>query len=262
MFTITDAQINGWLALFLWPFLRIFGVLMADPFFSNAAINTTVRVGLALLLTLLIAPVLPAMPNVPVLSAQGIMIGINQLLIGWMIGMCMQLIFSTVEMGGNIAGLQMGLGFASFYDPQSAGNVPLVAQFLSAATLLLFLAMNGHLIVLRALIESFAQLPPTDAPLASGAFRMIAEHGSMVFSTGLQLAMPVVGALLVTNLAVGVMTRAAPQLNVFAIGFPIMLSIGAAALYMLLPYLPQFVGGMINEFTRFVNSLMQTLAPQ
>ncbi len=261
MFTVTDAQMNSWLALLFWPFLRILGVFLADPFFSSAAINSTVRVAFALLLTILIAPVLPAMPDVPVFSAPGVLIGINQLLVGWMIGMSMRLVFTAVELAGNLSGLQMGLGFASFYDPQSAANVPVVAQFLSAATILLFLSMNGHLIVLRALVDSFSQFPPTAQPLAAGALKMLVDHGSVIFSTGLQLAMPIIAALLITNLAIGVMTRAAPQLNVFAIGFPITLAIGAVSLYMVVPYLPQFVSAMISEYTRFINALMLQLAP-
>ncbi|GAB7129453.1 flagellar biosynthetic protein FliR [Silvimonas sp. JCM 19000] len=261
MFTITDAQINAWMAVLLWPFMRIFGLFLADPFYSSGSISVTVRVGFTLLLTVLIVPVLPPMPNVPVLSAVGIMIAVNQMIIGLMIGMAMRLVFSAVEMAGHVAGLQMGLGFASFFDPQHNTSVPVLAQFLSLMTTLLFLAMNGHLIVLRTLIDSFSQMPPTAQPLSARPLMLLVNQGAIIFTVGLQLSMPVVGSLLVTNLAVGVMTRASPQLNIFAIGFPIMLMIGMGSLYLTLPAMPHQVQLLIDGYTRFVNSLMLGLPP-
>ena len=260
MLVITDAQINAWLALLLWPFLRIFGLLLSDPFFSSGSVPITERVSFALLITVLIAPVLPAMPNVPVVSAIGIMIAVNQMVIGLMIGFVMRLIFTSIEMAGVVAGMQMSLGFASFYDPQHNTSVPVVSQFLSLMTTLLFLAMNGHLIVLRSLIESFTQLPPSIHPLTAQPLLALVQYGGIVFRTGLQLCMPVVGSLLVTNMAVGVMTRASPQLNIFAIGFPIMLIIGLGSLYLTLPAMPHQVELLIDEYTRFVNAMLLGMA--
>lgn len=257
MFTFTQSQINVWLALFWWPFLRIFGLFLADPFFSSKAIPVRVRIGFSIMLALLIAPGLVAVPAVSVVSPEGLLIALKELLVGLSIGFVVRLVFSAMEMAGHLSGLQMGLGFASFYDPQHSTNVPIVAQVLSLFMLLVFLAFNGHLIVLRALFESYAHLPISTALPGAGGLRLMADYGAVVFRAGVTLSLPVVAVLLVTNLAIGVMTRAAPQLNVFAIGFPITLGIGLGALYLLLPFLVPHVDALLGEMTRFWVKLLQ-----
>ncbi|MBS1157398.1 MAG: flagellar biosynthetic protein FliR [Proteobacteria bacterium] len=251
MFTFTQGQINAWLALFWWPFLRIFGLFLTDPFFSSRVIPVRVRIGFSIMLALLIAPGLVDVPVVSVVSPEGLLIALKELLIGLSIGFVVRLVFTGMEMAGHLSGLQMGLGFASFYDPQHSTNVPIVAQVLSLFMLLVFLAFNGHLIVLRALFESYAQLPISTGLPGAGGLRLMADYGAIVFRAGVMLSLPVVAVLLVTNLAIGVMTRAAPQLNVFAIGFPITLGIGLGTLYLLLPFLVPHVDALLGEMTRF-----------
>lgn len=256
-FNFTQAQVDAWMALFWWPYLRIFGVLIVDPFFSNNAIPVRVRVGFSILLALLLAPNLGPLPQVAVVSPEGLIIVLRELLIGLSIGFVVRIVFSTMEMAGQLAGLQMGLGFASFYDPQHAANTGIVAQFLGLFMLLVFLALNGHLIVLRALIESFVQLPISTSLPGAGGMKMVADYGAVIFRAGVMLSLPVLAALLITNLAIGVMTRAAPQLNVFAIGFPITIAIGAVALYLSLPLLVPHIEAMLADMTRFFLKLMQ-----
>jgi flagellar biosynthetic protein FliR len=140
-------------------------------------------------------------------------------------------------MAGDIAGMQMGLGFASFYDPQNASFTPVIAQFLGILAALAFLAADGHLYMLAAMSDSFRDFPiGTNMPSAK-AFRTVAEWGSSLFSNALQFALPLIGALLITNLALGILTRSAPQLNIFAVGFPITIAVGFAALMLTIPYL-------------------------
>ncbi|GHD55494.1 flagellar biosynthetic protein FliR [Jeongeupia chitinilytica] len=261
MFTVTQAQIELWLALFWWPFCRFFGLLIADPIFSNKVVSVRVRVGLAIALSVLVAPMLTPPPGIEVVSPAGILIAVNQLLIGVMLGFSVRLMFNAVDMAGQVIGLQMGLGFASFFDPHSAANVPIVAQFINMVLLLVFLALNGHLIVLRILIESFGVLPLDARPLGAGGLRLLVEQGAAIFRLGLMLAMPVVGALLITNLAIGIMTRAAPQLNVFAIGFPLLLAIGIAAMYVSLPYMVPHIDAMLAALTRSAAQMFAALRP-
>lgn len=256
MLAFTQSQVDVWMSMFWWPYLRIFGLLLVDPFFSSRVIPVRVRIGLSILLALLVAPNLHDLPVVPVVSPDGVLIAVKEFLIGVSMGFVARLLFTSMEMAGHLVGLQMGLGFASFYDPQHSTNVPIVAQVLSLFMLLVFLAFNGHLIMLRALFESFFQLPIDMAMPSASGFRMMADFGEIIFRTGVMLSMPVLAALLVTNLAIGVMTRAAPQLNVFAIGFPITLAIGAVALYMLLPFLLPHIDAMLGSMTRFFIKLM------
>ncbi|WP_047390836.1 MULTISPECIES: flagellar biosynthetic protein FliR [Chitinibacter] len=257
MWVVTQAQIELWLALFWWPFLRILGLMLADPFFSSRRIPIRVRVPLAIALAIVVAPALPPMPSVPVVSPDGMLIAMRELLVGVAMGFVMRLTFTAVEMAGHLAGLQMGLGFASFYDPQNASNTLAVAQLLSLLMLLMFLAVNGHLLMLRILLESLIQLPVGQVQLNARGFELLALYGGVIFRTGVLLSLPVLAVLLITNLAIGVMTKAAPQLNVFAIGFPLTLGIGFAALYYSLPLLGPQIETLLATSSKVIAQILQ-----
>lgn len=260
MLTVTQAQIDLWLALLWWPFLRILGFMLADPFYSSRSIGVQVRVPLCLFLAVLVAPLLPPMPTFPVVSAQGILIAVNQLLVGVAIGFAVRLVFTAIEMAGNIAGLQMGMGFAMFYDPQTSANTPVVGQLFSLLNILVFLALGGHLVMIKVLVDSFGQLPIAAGPIGAEGFRLLAEQGAAIFRMGVLLSLPVIGSLLITNLAIGVMTRAAPQLNVFAVGFPLMLVIGVATLYLMLPFLVPHIELMLAGLVERIAQMMGLMA--
>ena len=175
--------------------------------------------------------------------------------IGLAMGFALRLVFTAVEMAGDLIGLQMGLGFAMFYDPGDVQHTPIVGQFMSLLATLTFLAINGHLLVISTLAESFRALPIGHAPLQGGFFQALAQHGAIVFVAGLQLALPLIVTLLVVNLSLGVLTRAAPQLNIFAVGFPVTLAIGFAALVLTLPYFGPLFERTLDEAFRFVIQL-------
>jgi len=244
--TIGSAELSAWLAAFLWPFARVLGLLIAAPLFGNPRFPLRVRLGLALLITVVVAPTLPPVPQVAPDSLAGLGIFAQQLLIGLTMGFVVRLIFTAVEMAGELIGLQMGLGFAMFYDPQNAGQMPVIGQFLGVLATLIFLALNGHLLMLSALAESFRDLPVGMLP-GQGRWLDIAGWGAGIFSAALLLAMPVIAALLTVNLALAALTRASPQLNVFAIGFPITLAVGFAALLLTLPWLSPAIESLLRE---------------
>ncbi|WP_296892456.1 flagellar biosynthetic protein FliR [Thiobacillus sp.] len=249
MISLTDAQLNAWLISFIWPLTRILGLIMLAPVFGHSSVPRRVKIGLGVFIALIIAPTLPPMPDVGLGSWYGLFILIQQLLIGMAIGFIMRIVFAAVEAAGEIVGLQMGLGFASFFDPQSAGQTIVISQFFNLLASLLFLAVNAHLLLLGILVESFKSLPISPQPLSAAGFYSVANYGSVVFSVGLQLALPLIAILLMTNLALGILTRSAPQLNIFAIGFPITLGVGLIALDITLPYFtPQFEHMFRNGF--------------
>ena len=249
MISLTDAQLNAWLISFIWPLTRILGLIMVAPVFGHSSVPRRVKIGLGVFIALIIAPTLPPMPDVGLGSWHGLFILIQQLLIGMAIGFIMRVVFAAVEAAGEIVGLQMGLGFASFFDPQSAGQTLVISQFFNLLASLLFLAVNAHLLLLGILVESFKSLPISPQPLSAAGFYSVANYGSVVFSVGLQLALPLIAILLMTNLALGILTRSAPQLNIFAIGFPITLGVGLIALDITLPYFtPQFEHMFRNGF--------------
>lgn len=237
MITLSSAELNTWIAAFLWPLTRILGLIATAPLFGNISIPVRVKLGLGIMLTLVIAPTVPAIPAADPMSLAGLLITIQQLIIGLAMGFAMRVVFAAVEMAGEVAGLTMGFGFATFFDPQTRARTSAIAQFLSLLTLMLFLALNIHLSMLATLAESFISMPISEIATDGSAFRQIATWGGLIFSAGAQLALPVIAALLLTNIALGVLTRAAPQLNLFGIGFPITLGVGFIVIALMLPYL-------------------------
>lgn len=261
MLSFTDAQLNTWLVAFVWPLVRILGLLMVAPVFGHRSVPARVKVGLGIFIALIVAPTLPPMPQVGLGSWQGLFILVQQLLIGIAIGFTMRVVFAAAELAGEVVGLQMGLGFASFYDPQSAGQTLVLARFFNLLAMLVFLAVNAHLLVLGLLAESFQILPVSTGPLAAEGFRNVAAFGSMIFVVGLQLALPLIAVLLMTNLALGILTRSAPQLNVFAIGFPITLGVGLIILDFSMPYFAPQIEHLIQQSLKAGTLVLQTLRP-
>jgi len=259
MISVTSAQLSAWLALFIFPFTRILALIASAPVLGNQQVPALVKIGLALMLTVIIAPTLDTQPNVDVASALGFVVLLEQILAGVAIGFTMLLIFSAVEMCGELAGLQMGLGFASFYDPLNASYTPVAAQFLSTIATLAFLGMNGHLYMLEALADSFHTFPISASVPHAAALHTLAALGGSIFANALQLSMPVIGALLITNLALAILTRSAPQLNIFQIGFPITLAVGFAALLLTIPYFAPLLDQMMHASLGTALHVMQQL---
>lgn len=246
MISITSAQLDAWLATLIFPLTRILAMIASSPVLGNRQVPARVKIGLSVLLAIVIAPTIEPIPTVPVGSPQGLLIIVQQIVIGVAMGFTIRLIFNAVEMAGELAGLQMGLGFATFYDPVNASHTPVVAQLLGMIASLAFLVLNGHLYLLSALAESFRTLPIGDAMSAQG-FHGVASWGGSIFAYALQISLPIVAALLIANIALGILTRAAPQLNLFAVGFPITLTIGFAVLVLSMPYLIPVLDRLIQE---------------
>lgn len=261
MLTITSAQIAAWLAAFGWPFARILAVVATEPIFGNRAIPAMVKVAFAAFLTMAAAPAFEAAPKVDPGSWAGLFILMQEIVVGIAIGFSMRLFYSATEMAGSFIGLQMGLGFALFFDPQNSGQTPIVAQFVGILTILVFVSMGGHEMVILSLMESFSALPVGADPVSGAGFRQVAELGGMIFRAGMWLALPVVGSILVVNLSLGIMTRAAPQLNIFAVGFPITLGLGFVVLLFALPYMTPLLERLLYEGTRQMVQVAATLRP-
>lgn len=247
MISLSSAQLDLWIASFIYPLVRILAVASTAPFLSNAALPRRIRLMLGLALTIAIAPILPPMPAVPPASGLGLWILAQQILIGIGMGLSMRIIFTAVEMASTIIAFQMGLGFATFYDPQSTAQTSVISNFMTLLTTLLFLTLNGHLIYFSVMAQSFIAIPISTTPLEASSWHFLAALGGKIFSTGLLLSLPVVVVLLITNLGMGVLNRASPQLNLFAIGFPITLALGFIGLYLMMSYLTVPLEQIFNE---------------
>ena len=237
MLSVTSAQLEGWLALLAYPMARILGFLGAAPVFGNNAVPRRIKLMVGLAVTLGLMPVVPSVPQAALDSWAGLLLIVQQTLIGIAMGLVLRVVFATLDLMGEIISLQMGLSFATFFDPIAGGQTAVVGEFLTLLATLVLLSLNGHLLMLDALARSFEWLPVSATLPHRGGWMILVRFGASIFASGLLMALPVVTALLITNIALGVLTRAAPQLNLFAIGFPITLTVGFGVLLLTLGHL-------------------------
>ncbi|MBE0621526.1 MAG: flagellar biosynthetic protein FliR [Burkholderiales bacterium] len=235
MISVTTAQLNALLAAFAWPLARILALIASAPVIGNSGVPASLKIALGLLITVLVAPLVPSPAGIDPASGAGLLIMAQQVLIGLAMGFAMHVVFHAAEMAGEFIGLQMGLGFATLYDASVPGMIPIIGQFLGVVVTLAFLAVDGHLMLISVLVESFHTLPLAPLSTPSG-LRDVALWGSSIFSFGLALALPLLAALLITNIGLGVLTRAAPQLNIFVVGFPLTIMVGFLGLTLAVPY--------------------------
>ena len=232
--TLTAEQINSWVGLVLWPMFRIAGLLSILPVIGGAQVPMRVRVALALLLTILIVPSLGPVPAIDPLSPESLYVSAQQILIGVAMGLLVLVVFNAVTMAGESIAITMGLGFALMNDPQNGAQVPTVSQFYLVLASLLFLALDGHHSVFLLLHASFTLLPIGQS-LEADAIWILVRWGGMIFTGALSIALPALAAMLTVNIIMGVITRAAPQMNLFSVGFPITMTVGFAAIMFTLP---------------------------
>ncbi len=237
MLTLSSTDLDALLVMFFFPFVRILAWLSFDPLMGNKGVPMRVRVSLGMVLTVAIVPVLPAAPQVALASGEGLLLLLQQIAIGAVLGFSMRIVVTTIDLAGSFMAMQMGLSFATLFDPINGAQTPVVSQFLVIATTLILLAFNGHHLVIEALARSFVEVP-VGTTLTAPGFAVVLHWAGVMFSTGLHIALPVTAALLTTNLTIGMMSRAAPQLNIFAIGFPLTLGVGFVVFYFTLAYLP------------------------
>lgn len=211
--------------------------------FGTRSVPVRVRLLLAVFITITAAPMLPPLPQVPLFSGTSFLIIVQEMVIGLMLGFVSRLLLEVFVVAGQLVSLQTGLGFGSLVDPMNGASVPLISQaFLIFATLL-FLAFDGHLLFIELVVQSFQTLPIATDSLANVDFLVVAEWGSWLFAGGLLVSLAAVLALLMLNLAFGVLTRAAPQLNLFVIGFPATMVVGFVLLWLL-------SGDLLRHFER------------
>ncbi len=250
--------IGQWLGQFLWPLFRIGSFLMVIPIFGTQLVTARIRMGLAVVMTILVMPMLGDVPVLDSISPEMAVISIQQVLIGSAMGFAVYMLFQLFVVAGQMIAMQMGLGFASMVDPANGVNVPVLSQFYLNGITLLFLAMNGHLVLFDVLVESFNTVPIATDGLAIESFRELAHRMTWLFASAMLLALPAMAAVLIVYISFGVMTRAAPQMNIFAIGFPIALLFGLFANWVLVRDLAPHFQELSRETFIFLRSMQQT----
>jgi len=237
--SITDAQLMGWITPILWPFIRALALLTSLPVFSQRSVPMRVKVALAFFIALAAQASLPEMPATPIDSIDAFALIAQQVLIGTALGFSVRLVFAAVELAGEVIGLQMGLNFAGFFDPTTSSTGTASSRFFGTIVAFLFVIVNGHLAIMAVLVKSFEAFPVAGEPFAFLWRTQPQAWGAEVFSLGLWIALPLIGMLMFVNLALGIVSRVAPQINIFAIGFPITLGVGLIGMLLTLPLMQQ-----------------------
>jgi flagellar biosynthetic protein FliR len=236
---ISEAQLTAWLSPLIWPFLRTLAVFSSAPVLSSKAFPVRARIGLAFFVALAAQPTLGLQPLISINDKAALGAVMQQVGVGLAIGFAIRVVFSAVELAGEVAGFQMGLSFASFFDPAQQTQSSAVALFFGQTTLFMFIVMNGHLLVLMAVIKSFQNFPVDQNFLEALRHMKVLDLGLDLFASGLWIALPMIGMLLFANLALGIVSRVAPQMNIYAIGFPVTLSVGLIGMTVTLPMLDE-----------------------
>jgi len=263
LLNISSAQWSLWLSLYMYPAARVLAMLAAAPVFNNQGLPRQIRLVIGLAITFAIAASLPPSPEAAMPGSYLVVPAlIREMMIGYAMGFTVRLVFAAIDLAGDLIGLQMGLSFALFYDPQAAGQTTVLAEFLGLFTTLTFLALNGHLVMINALAQSFQWLPPGVPTLSGKGFHAITQSAGVIFSIGLLISLPAVAALLITNIALGVLTRAAPALNIFSLGFPITLGVGIGAIEFSLTLFTNSLEGLFDRGFDAVGLFLRLAAGQ
>lgn len=225
------------------------------PVLGGGEVPMRVRLGLSVAVTMLLLPSLGSMPVLEPLSLQSLVITAQQVLIGLAMGLMVLLVFNAVTMAGESIAITMGLGFALMNDPRNGVQVPTVSQFYLIMATLLFLAFDGHHALLQLLASSFLILP-VGVSLGVDAIWELVNWGAVMFRGALAIALPALAAMLSVNIIMGVTTRAAPQLNLFSIGFPITMTVGFVSILLTLPLFDKAFQGLFAETTTVLFELL------
>ncbi|QDE31922.1 MULTISPECIES: flagellar biosynthetic protein FliR [Shewanella] len=227
-------EISQTIAAYLLPFFRISSMLMVMVVFGANTTPTRVRLMLSVAITMAVAPILPPIENVELMALSSVFVILQQMLIGVSMGFVTLMVMQTFVLTGQIIGMQTSLGFASMVDPGSGAQTPVVSNFFLLLATLIFLAVDGHLLMFKMLVASFESIPISNQGISIANYRALAEWGGFMFGAALTMSISAIIALLLINLSFGVMTRASPQLNIFSIGFPVTMVSGLFILWLTL----------------------------
>ncbi|WP_031433538.1 flagellar biosynthetic protein FliR [Methylomarinum vadi] len=253
----SEEQLLGLLASYMWPYFRIGSMFISVPVFSVQAVPARIRVLASLLITSVIVPVLPSPPDIALFSYQGFMVAVQQIVLGITAGFILQMVFSVILVAGQSIAYSMGLGFASLVDPATGIQVPVVAQVFVIAVSLLFLSYDGHLLLIEVLAQSFTTLPIAATGLNVPDLWRVIAWSSQIFAGGVLLALPVMVTILFVNISFGVASRAAPQLQIFGVGFPITIMLGMLLIWITLPDILESFADILREGFALISELLR-----
>ena len=236
----------GQMLAFILVLVRVIGIIATAPVFGSSVTPPQIKIVLSLALALILFPFIPSIKSFPILPDDYFLLISSELLIGLILGLIGRFLFAAVEFAGTVIGFQMGLSMANVLDPQSQEQISLVGRFETVAATLIFLAMDGHLIVIQALVKSYSLIPIGTASISKPLVDKLTELSASVFVIGLQIGAPLILPLFLANAIIGLLSRSVPQIQVFVVGFPLTLLLGFLFLFLGMPFYSQAVHQMFE----------------
>jgi flagellar biosynthesis protein FliR len=255
IYDLFNIDFFAWLRSSFLPFVRILALIMVAPITGEKEVPNRVKIGLATLIAIIL-PLPKTTEDITLYSLMGIWVIAQQIMIGVMIGFAMQLTFMTVRFSGELIGMQMGLGMATFYDPIGGPSTSVLSRLINMIALLIFLSLDGHLWLLYGLANSFSMIPITTSLLKENGYLALIEITGLLFNNGVILALPLMTLLLIINLSLGLLNRMTPQLSIFVVGYPLTLLCGLTMLTYLFSALPSFIESILTQTFSAISQIL------
>lgn len=243
--------------------VRMAGLFIASPVFTSRNIPAQVKMGFALMISFILMPMVrfPAGTAVPD-NIFGFLYAVApEMVIGLAIGFLFTLLFAAVQLAGHLIDVMIGFGLANIVDPVSNIQISVLGQFYYLVAMIVFLAVNGHHLLVRALFRSFEVLPPLTPILTSGIVQLVNDKAAAIFAIAFQIGAPTLAALFIADIILGVMARTVPQMNVLMVGFPLKIFIGITTLIISIPYFVRYMTILIDGANRDALTLLQVMRP-
>jgi len=247
--------------LFLMVLVRVAAILFVVPFFDSRNVPILLKISLAVAVAWLLLPQLDTPPPDLFGSPIRLLLGLGgEVAIGMIIGLIVQLLFAGIQLAGQAAGFQMGFAIANVVDPASSLQIPMLSQFLNVFALLIFLSMNVHYYFIKALVDGFELIPLWGAHFEENLFQLIMTIASSAFVVAVQVGAPVIVALLLTSVALGLIARTVPQMQIFIVAMPLKILMGLLFLGFSLPLCMDFLKSAFISLGETIQGLMRILA--
>ena len=258
-----DANVLSWsvhqFQIFLLIVMRVAFILFMMPLLGAINVPVLAKAGLTLTVSLILLPVVQIHPALfPSEPLQFLFLMIFECLIGFILGLSIKILFASIQLAGEFAGFQMGLAMAQIVDPQSGVDATLMAQFYYFLALLIFLSVNGHYWFFKAVVQSFRLLPPGGLELHEGLYRYFVSLSGKMFLIGIKISAPVMAILILTQVAMGIIAKMVPQMNMLMTSFPLTIGLGMIFIGLSLELLVPYLSGFFDESGK---GMVMTLIP-
>ncbi|MEW6710075.1 MAG: flagellar biosynthetic protein FliR [Candidatus Riflebacteria bacterium] len=258
---MTEAFFLKTVGMFLVALIRFSGFFLIMPIFGESLIPMRVKAGLSALCALIITPHLLNTQSLPELSVMGYgLMALREMTLGFCVGFVVLIIMDSLRLGGSIIGMQVGFSFVQVADPASNHSLGIISEFFQLMGSLFFLIIGGHLILLQAFFQSFDIVPLAKLQITPGIVEEIILYSRMIFICGVQIAMPIIGVILVGDVGLGIIARTVPKMNIFQVGFALKILGGLIIMIMMMPYISDIIRSLINLGVGEVNTLMNNMS--